>query len=114
MKRGLHTSVLFTWPDVWHANEQAGTWEYGNYRHCYLFVLRLENGKYKALIGSGENIPYGNKTLPECGYFAYDTLEEAKAHCTEYVDWVRDVYDVQEKLALQARLHRMNPKVYLS
>lgn len=110
MGKATYRSPLIQEPNKWH--NIGSTWEYGNYRHCYLTIRKLDNGKYKPAIGSQGDIAYPGHELPKCGYFEYDTLEEAKKHLFEYTDWVRDVWDAEAKKTLERNLHYSNPKVY--
>ena len=109
-KATTYRSILIQEPNKWHANND--TWQYGNYRYCYLTIRKLDNNKYKPALGAFNDIPYPGHDLPSCGYFEYDTLEEAQKHLFEYVDWIRDVYDIEAKKALQRRLHDCNPMIY--
>lgn len=110
MGKAYYRSYLIQEPNKWH--NIGNTWEYGNYRHCYLTIIKLDNGKYKPGIGSLCDINYPGHDLPACGYFQYDTLEEAKKHLFEYTDYIRDVWDKENRLALHRNLHHSNPKVY--
>jgi hypothetical protein len=64
------------------------------------------------LQGAFSNVNYPGKDLPDSGRFEYSSLEEAKTHLFEYVDYIRDVYDVKSKRLLQQALHRSQPTVY--
>lgn len=112
MGRATYRSILISRPNEWHAHEGGTTWEYGNYRHLYLCIRKLENGKYKPSVGAQNDIDYPGHDLPACGYFQYDTLEEAKKHLYEYTDYIRDVWDDENRKAHYRNLHRANPNVY--
>jgi hypothetical protein len=104
MKRGGYTSKLIAEPNTWHVSGNGLIHEYGNYRHCYLVVRKTDYGKYIPHIGSNATVNYPGADLPERGWFEYDTLEEAKNHMYKYVDYIRDVYDIEEKKLLSNRL----------
>jgi hypothetical protein len=110
-KAGYRSPLIIT-PNKWLGSYDVGLWEYGNYRHCYLTIRRLDNGKFKPAIGACNDIPYPGYDLPKCGYFEYSTLEEAKKHLFEYVDYIRDVHDDRAKLELQQSLHIMRPDIF--
>lgn len=111
MGRG-YRSKLFAEPNTWHADENGCVWEYGSYRYCYL-VIRLDgNGKYIPSVGSFTGIGYNDKKTPASGRFEYDTLEQAKQHLYDYVDFIRDVQDARDKRTLHNSLHDRNPAVY--
>lgn len=112
MKRCIARSPMTEEPNKWHGNDKTGVWERGQYRYCYLTIHRLDDGKFKALLGATSETNYPGTPLPECGYFAFDTFKEAEQHLYNYVDWVRDIFDKQSKIALQNRLHYMNPNVF--
>ena len=112
MGKARYRSPTVETPNKWLGDEKLGSWQYGDYRYCYLTIRRLDNGKYKPALGSFNDIPYPGHDLPECGYFEYNTLEEAKKHCFEYVDYIRDFHDAEARLDLQRSLHKMRPDVY--
>lgn len=112
MKRSLLRSYLIENSNTWLTTGDTGLWEYGNYRHCYLVVRRLENGKFKPMIGAVGDIEVPGIPVPPEGYHQFDTLKQAQDFLFKYVDYIREVRDEEEKLALQQRLHRMNPKVF--
>lgn len=114
MKRGLAKLPVISTPNEWLGDEKHGVWEYGNYRHCYLTIRRLDNGKYRPNLGSDGNVPLADKPLPVEGYFQYDTFEQAAKHLFDYVDWLRDEWDENAKVALYAKLHKLNPNVFFS
>ena len=113
MGRGGYRSPAIETPNEWLGDETGTTWEYGDYRHCYLTIRKLANGKYKPAQGAFNDIDYPGYDLPACGYFEYDTFEEASNHCFEYVDYIRDHYDSKAKEALHNELHRLRPDVFL-
>ena len=96
----------------WTGSEKTGLWEFWSYRYCYLVIIRLDNGKYKPLLGATANIEISGAPLPPEGYYQYDTFEQAEAHLHKYVDYTRDVWDAQAKEALNKRLHMQNPAVF--
>lgn len=112
MGKARYRSPLIDTPNKWLGHETGTTWEYGNYRHCYLTIRKLPNGKFKPAQGAFNDLDYPGHDLPACGYFEYDTFEEAANHCFEYVDYIRDIYDDKAKKSLQNALHRANPAVY--
>ena len=112
MKRSIARLPIVEQPNKWLGNDKHGVWERGQYRYCYLTIRRLDDGKFKAVMGASVNTSYPNVPLPECGYFAFDTFKEAEQHLYKYVNWIRDVHDGQAKLDLQARLHKRNPDVF--
>lgn len=112
MGRGGYRSPAIEMPNEWLGDETGTTWEYGDYRHCYLTIRKLTNGKYKPAQGAFNDIDYPGHDLPACGYFEYDTFEEAANHCFEYVDYIRDHYDAKAKESLHNELHRLRPDVF--
>lgn len=112
MGKARYRSRLVDEPNKWHGDESGTVWEYGDYRYCYLTIRKLENGKYKPALGAFNNIDYPGYELPACGYFEYDTFEQAAKHCFEYVDYIRDVHDEKARKQLHAAMHRLNPAVY--
>lgn len=111
MSRGGYRSPLIENPNVWLGDEKRGLWEYGSYRYCYLTIRHLDNGKYQPAVGAFTDIPYPGYDLPASKKFEYNTLDQAKKHLFEYVDYIRDVCDKQAKLDLQKRLDILNPKI---
>jgi hypothetical protein len=112
MKRSIARLPIVEQPNKWLGNDVHGVWERGQYRCCYLTIRRLNDGKFKALLGATSDTSYPDMPLPECGYFAFDTFKEAEQHLYNYVDYVRDFRDKQFILDLHNRLHRMNPSVF--
>ena len=112
MKRSITRSPVVEEPNKWHGSAVNGAWERGQYRCCYLTIRRLDDGKFKALLGASSDTSYPDKPLPECGYFAFNTFVEAEQHLYKYVDWIREVRDKQALLELHNRLHKMNPSVF--
>lgn len=99
-------------PDIWHGSEKTGVWERGNYRLCYLTIRRTDEGKFIPAVSGCSDINYPNVPLPPNKRFEYDTFEQAENHLFKYVDYIRDVYDIWAKNALQKRLHTLAPEVY--
>ena len=99
-------------PNKWLGSEDKGFWEYGNYRCCYLTILKLDNGKYRPCVGGERELPLPDKLVPIEGYFQFDRFEQAANHAFKYVDWLRDVRDIKEKNTLQAKLHKLHPHIY--
>jgi hypothetical protein len=115
MKRGLARSPLLDQPNTWlSTGTRTGLWEYGNYRHCYLVIRQLENGKFMPMVGAWGAIETPDVPLPDEGYHQFDTLEQAQNFLYKYVDYVRDVRDIIEKKEIQMKLHRLNPAVFLA
>lgn len=112
MSRGGYRSPVIDRPNEWLGDEESGTWEYGNYRYCYLTIRRLKNNKYQPALGAFTDIDYPGHPLPESKRYEYDTFQQAEKHLFEYVDYIRDVYDKQSRIDFQRNLHNMNPKVY--
>lgn len=98
----------------WVGSEKTGTWEFSYYRYCYLTVRRLDNGKYKPMVGAIGRIETPDCPVPEVGYFQFDTLEEAQKFLYKYVDYVRDVWDVQAKEELHEFLNKNRPESYFA
>lgn len=96
----------------WVGNDKYGVWEYGQYRSTYLIIRRLENGKYMPVQGASTNIDYPGVPLPANNRFEYDTFEQAENHLFKYVDYIRDIFDIQAKQALQTRLHNARPDIF--
>lgn len=96
----------------WIGNDKNGVWEYCYYRYCYLVIMRLDNGKFKPMVGALGDLETPSMPLPKCGYHQFDTFEEAEKFLHKYVDYIRDEWDVKAKEALNARLHRLNPSVF--
>jgi hypothetical protein len=111
MSRGLK-SKLIEFPNKWFGSEETGTWEYGNYRYCYLTVRKLDNGKYRPNVGAFGDIPTPDAPLPKEGYFQFDTFEEAAKHVFKYVDWIRNVWDEEAKILLHNDMNRLMPHIY--
>lgn len=114
MKRGGYRSPTVEKPHEWIGDDAVGIWHYGDYRCCYLTVRRLDNNMYKPSLGSENNIPYPNHDLPDVGYFEYPTLHEAKKHCFEYVDYIRDYHDSKAKEELYNVMHQLRPTIFLT
>jgi len=112
MKRIALRSPCVETPNKWLGSEKTGTWQYGDYRRCYLTIRKLDNGKYRPNVGSEGNIPLPDKPVPAEGYFQFETFEEASEHVFKYVDWVRDVWDSQYRTMVQNNHHRSKPNVY--
>ena len=111
MGKARYRSPLIQTPNEWLGDDDNG-YEYGDYRYCYLTIRRLENKKYQPAVGAFTNIPYPGHDLPTSGRFEYDTLEQAKKHLFEYVDYIRDVHDKQARIDLHKIMHKLNPTVY--
>lgn len=112
MKRSIARLPIVNEPNKWHGSDTNGVWERGQYRCCYLTIRRLDDGKFKALLGASSDTSYPGTPLPECGYFAFNTFKEAEQHLYNCVNYIRDFRDKQSILDLQNRLHRMNPNVF--
>lgn len=112
MGKARYRSPLYDKPNEWLSDDSSGTYEYGDYRHCYLTIRRLKNGMYQPAIGAFTDIPYPGHDLPSSGRFEYETLDQAKKHLFEYVDYIRDVYDKESMISFRKNLHNMNPEVY--
>ena len=112
MKRSIARLPVVEEPNKWHGNDAHGVWERGQYRCCYLTIRRLNDGKFKALLGAASDTSYPGMPLPECGYFAFNTFVEAEQHLYKYVDYVRDFRDKECKIELHKHLHIMNPNVF--
>ena len=112
MGKAIYRSHLVTEPNVWHGDVDKGIWERGQYRSCYLVIMRLENGKFKPLLGATKDIECPKHPLPAKGHHECDTLEQAKQLLYDYVDHVRDVRDIEDITMLHKRLHRLMPNIY--
>lgn len=96
----------------WVNNDEAGIWEYSYYRGCYLVIMREDN-KFKPMVGASSNIETPSMPLPACGYHLFNTFKEAEQFLYDYVDYIRDEWDRKAKIALNNRLHRLNPEVFV-
>lgn len=96
----------------WIGSEKTGMWEFSYYKYCYLTIRKLDNGKFKPMIGSIGEIETPKVPLPLEGYHQFNTFEEAKNFLYHYVDYIRNEWDAKAKHALNARLHRLNPNVF--
>lgn len=112
MKRTTLKLPCIATPNKWLGSEDKGYWEYGNYRCCYLTMLKLKNGKYRPNVGGEAKISLPGELVPVEGYFQFDTFEEAANKAFKYVDWLRDVRDIEEKHSLQKKLHKLYPHIH--
>jgi hypothetical protein len=98
----------------WSGSEDTGVWEFRYYRFCYLTIRKLDNGMYKPVIGAIGNLEMPGVPLPKEKYHQFCTFKEAEQFLYKYVDYIRDVWDIEAKKALYARLHKLNPSVYIT
>lgn len=104
--------------DTWHqwvGDDKYGVWEYFDYRHVTLTIRRLKNGKFRPNVGAISDITWPEgPTVPVEGYHQIDTFEQAEKFLFSYVDWIREVWDIEAKKNLYKRLNFLHPNIYLN
>lgn len=105
MKRSIAKSPLIETPNKWLQTSEI-TWEYGDYKHCYLYVRKTKEGKFKPCVNGCNNLHLENWKYNDPRPLLFETLKEAQDHTFKYMDNLR----AQE--AVEAEKIREGLKIY--
>jgi len=112
MKKAVYRSQTILYPNKWlEVVEGTDIWEC-SYRMCYMNIRQHDNGKYVPTLHGVFDFVIEGETLPASGKFEFDNIEDAKAYCKRYVDWLRDVWDAKSRELFHKKMHRIRPDVY--